>query len=68
MKQTTSLAIPTSLGTSGQPLLESIDEKIGRLELFEKMPKLYFLDPKTIFEKIINPLCDLTFTVGPDLM
>ena len=68
MKQNISLAIPTPLERSGQPLSESIDEKSGRWGLFEKTPKLHFLHPKIIFEVRIKPLCDYTFRAGPDLM
>ena len=43
-------------------------EKSGRWGLFEKTPKLHFLHLKIIFEVRIKPLCDYTFTAGPDLM
>ena len=65
VKQNTPLAIPTSLQTSGQPLSESIDKQIGRWELFKKMPKLHFLQTKTIFKARIKPSCDYTLTVKP---
>ena len=68
VKQNISLAIPTALERSGQPLSESIDEKSGRWDLFEKTPKLHFFNPKIIFEVRIKPLCDYTFRAGPDLM
>ena len=68
MKQNISSAIPTPLERSGQALSESIDEKIGRWDLFEKTPKLHFLHLKTIFEVRIEPSCDFIFRAKPDLM
>ena len=68
MKKNTSSEFHTPLERSGRALSESVDEKIWHRGLLEKMAKNAFFWHKAIFEVRITPLCDYTFTVGPDLM